>query len=675
MGLGSLAGKLTDAQQNDTAAWLPSDAQATKVSELQKQFQATDEFPAVILYERSAGTTDADLAKVKDDATKLAGVDGVSGPVQGPIASDDHQALQIIVPIEMGPVGQLKVVERVDAIRAIVLNNNNGLNAYVTGPMGFAADNTEAFEGIDTTLLMATVAVVIILLLVIYRSPILWLLPVISAGLTLVIAQAVVYLLADGGGLVVNSQSVAILTVLVFGIGTDYALLLISRYREELRTHEDRHEAMGIALRRSGPALLASAATVAVGMLCLLLADMNSTKGLGPVAAVGVVIALAAMMTLFPALLVIFGRWIFWPSRPKFGSSRPSDRGGWAKLGERIAKRPRAVWAGTALVLAVMTIGLTQLNANGLPFEESFLDQPPSVTGQKLINQHFAGGAGQPLIVIGKASAASGIQDALKSTEGIAAVGDPLVKGDLVRIEGTLRDEPGTAAADKAIDRARDAVAKVPGADANIGGFAAITHDTNVANSADTKVVIPLVLLAVLLILMLVLRAVVAPVVLIGTVVLSFAAALGFSAFVFKYVFGFNASDSGFPLYIFVFLVAVGIDYNIFLVTRIREETVRHGTRKGALIGLSATGGVITSAGLVLAATFAVLTTLPLVLIVEMGFAIAIGILLDTFVVRSILATALTLDIGPKMWWPSSLATESKPVAPAVDRDLDPEPV
>ncbi|WP_244876841.1 MMPL family transporter [Winogradskya consettensis] len=673
MALGSLAGKMTDAQENDTAAWLPSDAQSTRVSELQKKFQATDEFPAVIIYERAAGTTPADLAKVKADATALADVEGVSGPVQGPTPADDGQALQVIVPIEMGPAGQLKVVERVDAIRAIVLNGNDGLNSYVTGPMGFAADNTEAFEGIDTTLLSATVLVVIALLLLIYRSPVLWLLPVISAGMTLVLAQAVIYLLVENTGLVVNSQSVAILTVLVFGIGTDYALLLIARYREELRTHADRHEAMAVALRRSGPAVIASAATVAVGMLCLLFADMNSTKGLGPVAAVGVVVALAAMLTLFPALLVIFGRWVFWPAKPKVGSARPSDKGGWARLGTGIARRPRTIWIGTSLVLGVMALGLTQLNAHGLAFEDSFIDKPASVAGQQLVNKHYAGGAGQPLIIIGNAAAAPALQQSLQGTEGIAGVGAPEVRGGLVRIEGTLQAEPGSPAADATIERARKAVATVDGADANVGGFAAITYDTNTANNRDTKLIIPIVLIAVLLILMVVLRALVAPLVLIATVVLSFAAAMGLSAFIFSNVFGFDASDSGFPLYVFVFLVAVGIDYNIFLITRIKEEALRHGTRQGALIGLSATGGVITSAGLVLAATFAVLTSLPLVLIVEMGFAIALGILLDTFIVRSVLVTALTLDLGPKMWWPGKVDTGTQPETVARDRGKKPE--
>jgi len=458
----------------------------------------------------------------------------------------------------------------------------------------------------------------------------------------------------------------------VFGAGTDYALLLVARYREELRRNADRHQAMAIALHRAGPAIIASAATVAVGMLCLVFAQMNSTKGLGPVTAIGIAVGLLAMITLLPALLVIFGRWVFWPARPKLGSAEPAAAGLWARLGNRIALRPRAVWAVTAVVLGVLALGLTQLNASGLAAEDTFVTKPDSVVGQEVLGRHFPAGDGQPVVVIGKADAAVPLRQAVAGTDGIVEVSEPVVRDGLVSLAGTLRDQPDSRAAEATVDRLRDAVHAVGGADAKVGGPTAMTIDMNRANSHDNKVIIPLVLLVVLTILALLLRAIVAPVLLIATVVLSFAAALGISGVLFEHVFGFGGADSSFPLLVFVFLVALGIDYNIFLVTRIREEAQRHGTRRGALIGLAAPGGVIPSAGVVLAPTFAVLGSLPLVFFAEMGIAVALGILLDTFVVRSVLVTALNLDLGPSMWWPSRLAAQPDVPQPVPDESKEP---
>ncbi|GAA2606691.1 hypothetical protein Adu01nite_17560 [Paractinoplanes durhamensis] len=496
---------------------------------------------------------------------------------------------------------------------------------------------------------------VAVILLITYRSPILWLFPILTAGFALTSAQAVIYLLAKNGGLVVNGQSAGILTVLVFGAGTDYALLLVARYREELRRHEDRHEAMMFALHRSGPAIIASAATVAIGMSCLTLADLNSTSGLGPVAALGIVVGLAAMVTLLPALLVICGRWLFWPVKPRFGTAEPTATGFWARLGGRIAKRPRIVWIGTAVALGVMAIGLVQLKADGLSTADSFTTKQPSVTGEEALARHFPAGGGQPVTVIAKADQADQVRSVFAGVKGISAVADPVAKNGLVQLDGTLTDAPDSKAAQATVDRVRAAVHAVPGADAKVGGASAMLVDINVANRHDNRLIIPLVLLVVLVILGLLLRAIVAPVILIGTVVLSFAAALGVSALVFRHVFGWPGEDTSFPLFVFVFLVALGIDYNIFLMTRVREEAATHGTRRGALIGLGATGGVITSAGIVLAGTFAALASLPLVAFAEIGFAVAFGVLLDTLIVRSVLVTALNLDIGRWMWWPSKL--------------------
>ncbi|RZU49529.1 RND superfamily putative drug exporter [Krasilnikovia cinnamomea] len=671
---GPLAGKLTEVQKNDNSAWLPGNAESTQAADLQKRFQPDDIAPAVIVYERPSGIVAGDQAKAARDAEALGKVAGVTGKVIGPVPAQDGKALQIIVPIKIDADGWEKIVDVVAEVKAVTEADPNGLAVYLTGPAGNAADSAKAFEGIDSTLLYTTLTVVAIILLITYRSPVLWLLPIISAGVALTTAQAVIYLLAKHSGLVVNAQSAGILTVLVFGAGTDYALLLVARYREELRRHTDRHEAMALALHRAGPAIIASAATVAIGMSCLTLAEMNATSGLGPVSAIGITVGLLVMITLLPALLVIFGRWLFWPARPAYGSAEPTATGLWAKLGTRIALRPRLTWIVTAVALGAMSLGLFQLEAKGLATADTFVTKPPSVTGEEALARHFPAGQGQPVVVIGKAAAAAQLRQALAGTQGVAEVAEPVIKDDLAAIEGTLRDAPDSGRARATIDRIRDVVHAVPGADAKVGGITAMTLDMNRANDHDNRLIIPLVLLVVLIILGILLRAVVAPLILIATVVLSFAAALGVSALIFRHVFGFAGEDTSFPLYVFVFLVALGIDYNIFLMTRVREEAHHHGTRRGALIGLAATGGVITSAGIVLAGTFAALASLPLVAFAEIGFAVAFGVLLDTLIVRSVLVTALTLDLGRWMWWPSKLtAVHDRPAEeePEADRDLE----
>jgi RND superfamily putative drug exporter len=652
---GPMAGKLTGVEKNDNSAWLPGGAEATQVSDLQARFQTDDIAPAVIVYERSAGITAADRTKVDSDVKALGAVPGVTGQVVGPLPAKDGQALQVVVPIKVDSDGWDKLVDVVDQIKTTTGTGGNGLGIYLTGPAGTAADSAGAFEGIDGTLLYTTLIVVAIILLVTYRSPILWLLPIMTAGVALTSAQAVIYLLAKHAGLVVNAQSAGILTVLVFGAGTDYALLLVARYREELRRHEDRHEAMAMALHRAGPAIIASAATVAVGMSILTLAEVNSTSGLGPVAALGIVVGLLAMITLLPALLVVFGRWLFWPVRPRAGTAEPTATGLYARLGTRMARRPRTVWISTAVVLGIMAVGMLQLQANGLTTEDTYTTKQPSVTGEEALARHFAAGQGEPVVVVAKAAQADQVKTALAGTPGISSVADPVVKGDLVQLEGTLESAPDSKAAQQTVVRVRAAVHPIAGADAKVGGMSAMTLDINNANKHDNELIIPLVLLVVLLILAGLLRAIVAPLILMATVVLSFGAALGISALVFRHVFGFGGEDTSFPLYVFVFLVALGIDYNIFLMTRVREEAQKHGTRKGALTGLAATGGVITSAGIVLAGTFAALGSLPLVAFAEIGFAVAFGVLLDTLIVRSVLVTALNLDIGRWMWWPSKL--------------------
>ncbi len=613
------AGKLTKAQDNNAVSWLPGDAESTAVLKETERFYSTDEIPAVLVYERTSGITAADQAAVAAQLPKFNALEGVDRDAQGPIPAKDGQALEVIVPINAGAAGWDALADRVKEIRTIAGDSPGGLDFHVTG------------------------------------RPVLWFLPLVSAATALTSAQAVIYLLTKAG-LTVNAQSAGILTVLVFGAGTDYALLLVARYREELRRHRDRHEAMAFALHRAGPAVFASGSTVIAGMLCLLFASMNSTQGLGPVAAIGIVVALLAMMTLLPALLVICGRWVFWPVRPTYGSADHTETGLWARVGNRIAGRPRVTWVVTTVILAALAGGIAKLDASGLTNEESFIGEHDSVVGAQVVAKHYPAGAGTPIVVIAKADHVDAVRTAFAATPGIAEVDQPQVKDGLAYMEGTMTDPADSPAARDTVDRVRASVHAVDGADARAGGQTAAVLDTLRASDRDNKVIFPIVLFVVLVILVLLLRALLAPVLLVATVVLSYGAALGLSSLAFRYVLGFDGADPSLPLFVFVFLVALGIDYNIFLMTRVHEEAKQHGTRRGALIGLAATGGVITSAGLVLAGTFAVLATLPVVTFAEIGFAVALGVLLDTIVVRSVLVTSLNLDIGRRMWWPSALS-------------------
>jgi RND superfamily putative drug exporter len=666
---GPLGGKLTGVEKNDASAWLPAKAESTRVLNVQGRFQSPNIFAAVVVYDRPAGLTSADQAKAAADASRFRGVAGVmASQVTGPSVAADGKAIETIVPVNLGSKGWNGASAAATRLRTIARADANGLAAHIAGPLGSAADSADAFKGIDGILLYSTLAVVIVLLLITYRSPVLWLLPVISAGVALTTAQGLIYLLAKHG-LTVNAQSAGILLVLVFGAGTDYALLLTARYREELRRHEDRHEAMAVALRRAGPAIIASAGTVIVSLLTLTIAELNSTKSLGPVLAIGVLVALLAMMTLLPALLVIFGRWLFWPVKPAYGTEEPTKKGFWARVGRRIAVRPRMVWVVTAVILGAMAVGLTGLKAGGLTTAQGFRHTPDSVVGQTVIDGHFPAGAGQPVIVIGNEPQAAQLASAVKATPGITGVIGPFSRAGHAYLQGTLTTAPDSQAAYNTVDRVRAVAHAVPGADALVGGNTAINLDVERASAHDRTVIIPVILLVVFLILGLLLRALVAPIMLIATVVLSFAAALGVSALVFDHVFGFGGADTSFPLFVFVFLVALGIDYNIFLMTRVREEAGKHGPRHGALTGLAATGGVITSAGAVLAGTFAALATLPVTFLAELGFAVAFGVLLDTIVVRSVLVTALNLDLGRWVWWPSKLARE-----PVIEADITVEP-
>ena len=670
VGLGSFSSKLAEVQNNEAASWLPSSAESTQALDKLEPFQDPNAIPTVVVYERASGLTPQDLATVKAQVSDFQAMDGVVGDVLGPVPSGDGQIAQTTVTFNFGKNGWENMPDTVDKLHELAAID--GVRVYVTGSGGQAADSFEAFSGIDSTLLLAALGVVILILLVTYRSPVLWILPIFSVVVALASSLGLVYFLAKYADLTVNGQSQAILSILVIGAGTDYALLLVARYREELRRHEDRHEAMAFALHRAAPAILASGATVAVGMLCLLFAEMSSTAGLGPVAAIGVGVTFLVMVTLLPALLVIFPRWIFWPMRPSFRSAEPTQSGLWAKVGQRIVVRPRAVWAITGALLMIACLGLLRLDANGLATDETYTKDFDSVVGQQVLMDHDLVDASNPIMVAANGDKAQQVADALAGVEGLEPPSTPIIQDGVAFITAAIPGDPASPGAFDKVQAARDAVGQIQGADALVGGFSAIYLDTKVASTRDDLVIIPIVLLVVFLILVLLLRALTAPLILMATVILSFGAAMGIATLLFEFVFGFAGADASFPLFSFVFLVALGIDYNIFLMTRVREETMNDGTRKGSLTALTSTGGVITSAGVVLAATFLVLGTLPLVFLAELGVTVALGVLLDTMIVRSVLVTAINLDLGGRIWWPSTLdrgAHTIEPTTPAAEPD------
>ncbi|MFS3130823.1 MMPL family transporter [Nocardioides sp. Bht2] len=650
------AAKLVDVQNNEASSWLPDSAESTRALAKLDTFRDQNVIPTVVVYSKPDGLSAADLAAGAADAKEFATIDGVEGAVLGPFPSEDGKAMQTVVTFNFGSEGWNAMPDAADELRDIA--SIDGAKVYIAGQGGQAADSAEAFGGIDTTLLFATLSIVIVILLFTYRSPVLWILPIICAGVALFGSQALIYFLAKYADLTVNGQSYAILTILVIGAGTDYALLLVARYREELRRHEDRHDAMGFALHRAAPAILASAATVILSMLVLLLAELNSTAGLGPVAAIGIAVTFLVQITLLPALLTICGRWIFWPKRPTYGSAEPTQSGLWAKVGNAIKARPRAVWVVTTGLLALACLGVVRLDTAGLSTDEQYTRDFQSVTGQQVLIDHGLVDQSNTVAVVANAAQADAVRAAMVGVPGIEPPGEPVIKGDLALVEAVIDTDIAAPASFDAVRAVRDATHAVAGADALVGGGSAFYLDTQEAASRDNKVIIPAILVMVLVILMVLLRAVLSPVILVATVVLSFGAAMGISVLLFEYVFGFAGSDPAFPLFAFVFLVALGIDYNIFLMTRVREETRTRGTRAGSLVALTSTGGVITSAGLVLAATFLVLATIPVVFLAELGVAVALGVMLDTMIVRSVLVTAINLDLGPRIWWPGRLDRE-----------------
>jgi RND superfamily putative drug exporter len=667
-GAGTVGGRLTSVETNDAVTYLPGDAESTRAAQIEStNFGDQQQSPAVVVFVRDSGITTADSMVIEQDRQLLAKY--AVGLVGAAVHSRDGKAVLVVLPMASG----FQVVDSVKHVRQLLMADDPpGLVVKVTGPAASGADIGGAFSGTNLSLALAALAVVAVLLLITYRSPILWLIPLLSVGVASQFASGIVFLLAKFLGLLVSGLSGSILAVLVLGVGTDYALLLLARYREELRRHPDRHAAMAEALRRTIGPILASAATVTLAMLCLLVAEMNSTRGLGPVTAIGVVAAFVAIMTLMPALLVVLGRWVFWPFVPRYDprktDAQASGHQVWSRIAKLVSRAPRALWMATALGLVLLAVNAINLRT-GLTQQNMFTNTPESVVGQQLLSAHYPSGSSDSATVLVRASLTPAVVNALQRSRDVAFISTPQASGDWVRIEVAMTAPAGSSQAGQAVVRIRAALHGISNTQALVGGPAAITLDTNTAFARDEEVAIPLVLVAVLLVLILLLRALVAPLVLLASVVLTYLSALGAAGLVF-HVLGRPNVDQSLLLYGFIFLVALGVDYTIFLMTRVREEVGHAGHAKGVLTALVATGGVITSAGTVLAGTFAVLGVLPIVSIVQLGLLVAIGVALDTFVVRTLLVPALALEIGPSMWWPSRLARQSGPERPLVHEGL-----
>ncbi|MBN9112003.1 MAG: MMPL family transporter [Pseudonocardia sp.] len=653
---GPFQGRLAEVQTNDSSTFLPADAESTRAAEQQQAFAGPRPLPGVVVFERPGGLTGQDLDTIRARAAAAARSPGVEA-VSPVIPSPDGGAAQFIASYPAEARDGLD--ESVPQLReTMAAGLPAGLSVHVTGPAGLAADLSAAFAGIDGLLLAVAGGVVALILLIVYRSPLLPVLVLLSAGLALCLAVIAVYLLADAGLITLSGQTQGILFILVVGAATDYALLLIARYREELRRTASTAAAMRSAWRATVEPVLASAGTVVLGLLCLLLSGLNSNRGLGPVAALGIVASVLAALTFLPAALLLFGRAAFWPFRPRAGTAETTS-GLWARIADAVGRRPRRLWIVTALALGVLAAFVPQFQASGVAQSDFFVDRSSvdSVQGQEALSRHFPGGTGSPAVVIVAAAAEGRVVEAARAVPGIVSVerGTDRVVDGRVQLDAVLADPADSEAAVATVAELRRTLAAVPDASPLVGGVTATQLDTQEAATRDLGVVVPAVLAVVFLVLALLLRALVAPLLLIATVVLSFAATLGIGALVFNHVLDLPGADPSVPLFAFVFLVALGVDYNIFLMSRVREETKLYGTADGVVRGLRVTGGVITSAGVVLAATFAALAVLPILFLLQIAFLVAVGVLVDTLLVRSILVPALTLDIGRRVWWPSAL--------------------
>ncbi|GAA1486026.1 MMPL family transporter [Brachybacterium fresconis] len=689
---GPYFGRVDEVSSNDRTAYLPDSAEATEVQALAEEFTGSEAIPAIIVVTSESELSDEDVTALTDAAEELSALEAVIEEVSPPIVSEDSRAAQVFVPIDAdADIGA--VVEQLE--QELATDLPEGLTSSVTGPAGFSADLAAAFAGIDFLLLGVALAAVLVILIIVYRSLLLPLMVLSTSLFALCAALLVIWHLASAGILLLSGQTQGILFILVIGAATDYSLLYVARYRDELRHRESTWAATVSALRGTVEPVLASGGTVIAGLLCLLLSELKSNSTLGPVAAIGIAFAMLAALTFLPALLYAAGRAAFWPRRPRYDpapaaeDASGTDGGGWGRVAAAVSRRPRPLWILTALVLAAGCVGALSLDADGVPQSDLVLGSSSARAGQEALGEHFPAGAGSPVQVIVDQEDLQATADVLLAEDGIASVSvvaadspsgsapvtadgigaqgppgtpaaDPTVVEGRVLVQGTLTDAPDSAAAERTVRDLRAALDQ-EGFEEIVGGVTATSIDTNDASVHDRTLIIPVVLAVILVILMLLLRSLLAPVLLVATTVLSFGTALGVAALVFEHVLDFPGADPAVPLYGFVFLVALGIDYNIFLMTRVREESRRHGTRAGVVRGLAVTGGVITSAGLVLAATFAALAVIPILFLAQIAFIVAFGVLLDTFVVRTLLVPALALDVGKAIWWPSRLWRTGSP--------------
>jgi RND superfamily putative drug exporter len=719
-GLGAVGGpyfgRIEEVSEVDLTAFLPESAEATQVSKKLGNFISDDTLATVIVFEAEGNKklTSTQQDQITEATSQIADIEGVEGEVSPPVVSDDSQAAFIVAQAST-EVGLEEVVGNIrDELKAEKLD---GISFYATGPAGFAADLNVAFAGIDGILLLTALAVVFTILIIVYRSVLLPIIVLLTSIFALSASILIVFTLAKMGVVELNGQVQGILFILVIGAATDYSLLYVARYREALYANGHRWDATVEAYKGAFEPILASGATVIVGLLCLLLSDLASNKALGPVGSIGIFMAMLAAFSFLPATLLLTGRKAFWPVVPRASLTaqkehkRKLEKGFWHKVGELVRSRPRPIWILTTVALGLLALFAPQIRADGVAQSDLILGYSEAREGQAVLGKHFPDGSGSPALLVVTESDMDEVVRAADKTKGVESVavvaagvesgfkplGEyaaeietdirkaieesiagspfpvpvdslvaeanpfkgavPVVDNGEVLLQVTLSDDPNSAAAKRTIDQLRTNV-KAVSQGAMVGGATAAQLDTNTASIRDRMIIIPVVLLAITVILAILLRSIVAPILLLLTTILSFASTLGVSAVLFNDVLGFPGADPSVILYGFVFLVALGIDYNIFLMTRVREETIKVGTRKGVIKGLVVTGGVITSAGIVLAATFAALGVIPILFLFQLAFIVAFGVLLDTFVVRSLLVPALIHDIGAGVWWPSRLRSK-----------------
>lgn len=668
--------KISEVSSNDRSTFLPASSESTKAAKKAEEFTDSSQVPAIVVASGDQQFADKDVADLALVAERLKEIEGVDDVV-GPIPSRDGKAVEYITLINAKNVNTVDVANEIrtviadDSDSVFGAENFKSLVFHLTGPAGFAADLSEAFSGIDGILLLVTLSVVFVILILVYRSILLPILVLLTAMAGLCGAIIAIYYLAKWDVIALNGMSQGIASILVIGATTDYSLLLVARHKEELHTNKSVFDAMKKAVRGSFSAITASASTVVLALLCLLASDLESNSSLGPIVAIGITFAWAAALTMLPALLYLFGRAAYWPSKVRYqgevATSGEDEHGVWSKISTWVGNRPRAVWLCTFVLLAVGAAWLPTLKADGLANSEWVIGNTDSKMGQRLLNEHFDAGSGSPTTIVVSQSKADEVLHVVKEIDGVASVtltspsGAPagvppmnepakVVNGDVL-MQATLEVEADSTEAEDIVTQIRDRVRSIDDS-ALVGGTTATAIDTNDSAMRDLQVIIPLVLVVVLVILMILLRAVLLPILLVVATVVSFGTAMGVSALVFNHVFKFDGADPSVPLYGFVFLVALGIDYTIFLMARARQNTPSMGTRKAVLHSLAVTGGVITSAGIVLAATFAALAVVPLVMMAQTAFIVAFGVLVDTLIVRTLLIPGLVLDIGPNVWWP-----------------------